>query len=41
MSLGARRAAPGAMIGIYETAEASEFMSQKHRVAEDGEVTIL
>ena len=32
MSLGARRAAPAAMLGMYETAEASEFMSQNHRV---------
>ncbi len=40
-SLGARRVAPDAMLGLYETAEAAEFSGQKHMVTEDGEVTVI
>lgn len=41
LSIGARRVAPDAILGLYEVAETAEFMNVNHSVTEDGEVTII
>jgi hypothetical protein len=40
-AIGARRIAPDALLGIYETAEAADFSGQNYRVDEEGKVTVL
>ena len=40
-ALGARRCAPDAMLGMYETGEWADVTNQKYKVDSEGEVTIL
>ena len=41
LTIGARRVAPDALLGLYETSEAAEFSNIEHTVSEEGTVTII